>query len=60
MKIIINGKTVEQILSECLQGRVPDELASLYNAPYRQNVDWSQFPVWASPIGIWDDCGHEG
>jgi hypothetical protein len=34
----------------------------IYELPYRDRVDWSQFPEWARPVDpeLFQDCGHEG
>lgn len=45
-------------LEECINGRVPEELKILYQAPYRDMVQWSKFPIWARPDMV-EGC-HEG
>jgi hypothetical protein len=34
----------------------------IYQAPYRNQIDWSQFPDWARPSDpeMYEGCGHEG
>jgi hypothetical protein len=34
----------------------------VYETPYRERIDWSQFPGWARPIDpeLFQGCGHEG
>ena len=48
-----------QVLQVCREGRVPPELKELYNHPVRNQVDWSEFPVWARP-DMETENGHEG
>lgn len=50
---------VNKIIEECLNGRVPQELKTLYNMPYRNMVNWSMFPAWARP-DYETEGGHEG
>jgi hypothetical protein len=42
------------------QGLAPPK--EIYDAPYRDRIDWSQFPEWAKPTDpeVFHDCGHEG
>jgi hypothetical protein len=42
------------------QGLAPPREA--YQAPYRNQIDWSQFPDWARPCDpeLFEGCGHEG
>jgi hypothetical protein len=42
------------------QGLAPPK--EIYDAPYRDRIDWSQFPEWAKPTDpeVFQDCGHEG
>jgi hypothetical protein len=34
----------------------------IYKAPYRDRIDWSQFPDWARPSDpdLYEGCAHEG
>ena len=34
----------------------------IYQAPYRDRVDWTRFPDWARPVDpeLFEQCGHEG
>jgi hypothetical protein len=34
----------------------------VYLAPYRNQIDWTQFPDWARPSDpdLFEDCSHEG
>jgi hypothetical protein len=47
------------VLQQCNAGRVPEELKTLYNMPYRNMVPWSLFPNWARPDQETEGC-HEG
>ena len=34
----------------------------IYETPFRDRIDWSQFPEWARPSDpeVFEGCGHEG
>jgi hypothetical protein len=36
--------------------------SEIYQAPYRNQIDWSQFPSWARPSDpeMFGECPHEG
>lgn len=42
------------------QGLAPPK--EIYEAPYRDRIDWSKFPEWARPTDpeVFQGCGHEG
>jgi len=42
------------------QGLAPPR--EIYEAPYRNRIDWLKFPEWARPTDpeLFQDCGHEG
>jgi hypothetical protein len=42
------------------QGLAPPK--EIYEAPYRDQIDWSRFPDWARPSDpeLFQGCGHEG
>jgi hypothetical protein len=42
------------------QGLAPPK--EIYQMPYRNRIDWSQFPEWARPSDpeLFEGCGHEG
>lgn len=50
---------VNHALEQAKQGRFTPELKKLYNMPYRNTVDWTQFPTWARPDYETEGC-HEG
>jgi len=51
---------VQAVIDQCNAGKVPkDELKTLYNMPYRNQVPWSLFPNWARPDQETEGC-HEG
>ena len=47
------------ILDECLKGKVPDNLRTLYDVTVRNHVPWLLFPTWAQPQDCVEGC-HEG
>lgn len=34
----------------------------IYDLPYRDRIDWAEFPPWARPSDpeLFEECGHEG
>jgi hypothetical protein len=51
---------VKTALARVRQGFAPP--ADIYRVEYRQQIDWSQFPLWARSIDpeIYTGCCHEG
>jgi hypothetical protein len=60
----VNPETLhelEQLAADrARQGLVPPK--EIYEAPYRNKIDWSIFPAWARPSDpeLFADCAHEG
>jgi hypothetical protein len=50
---------IEAALHGCYLGKMTNALKTLYKAPYRDMVDWTQFPSWAR-IDAETEMGHEG
>jgi hypothetical protein len=50
---------VKIALEQCKNGKFSQELKKLYDMPYRNMVDWTQFPNWARPDQE-TEGGHEG
>jgi len=50
---------LNKVLENCVSGRFTEELKILYQAPYRDSVPWSMFPIWARPDLNTEGC-HEG
>jgi hypothetical protein len=42
------------------KGLIPPK--EIYEAPYRNQIDWSIFPAWARPSDpeLFEECVHEG
>jgi hypothetical protein len=54
-------RILERVAAELAnQGLIPPK--EIYEAPYRNRIDWSIFPAWARPSDpeLFQDCGHEG
>jgi hypothetical protein len=49
-----------QAFRRARQGLAPPK--EIYEAPYRDRIDWSKFPEWARPTDpdLFLGCGHEG
>ena len=59
-KIIKSKKPdYRKALKDVLNGKVTEELKMLYCAPYRNEVPWAQFPLWANPTAQ-PEGAHEG
>ena len=54
------GDLVKTALHRVRRGFAPP--AEIYRAEYRNQVDWSQFPLWARSLDpdIYTGCCHEG
>jgi hypothetical protein len=55
----------EDLLTRLAAERLAAGLApppEIYQVPYRNQIDWSQFPEWARPSDpdLYEGCGHEG
>ena len=53
--------SLEQLAAERLRrGLAPPR--EVYQVPYRDRVNWSDFPAWARPTDpeLFQDCSHEG
>ena len=60
-----SGHRVDTILLARIEDRLRRGLTpppEIYQAQYRNKIDWSQLPEWAVPLGpdIFDGCVHEG
>ena len=56
---------VDEVLVARIEDRIRRGLApppEIYQAQYRNKIDWSRLPEWAVPLGpdIFDGCVHEG
>lgn len=49
----------EKALEICKEGKASEELKQLCKAPFREKIDWEQFPYWARPNAQVEGC-HEG
>jgi hypothetical protein len=49
----------DRVLEACNNGTFHKDLKILYQAQYRDLVDWSLFPWWAVPNAEVEGC-HEG
>jgi len=49
----------ERVLEACVNGRFHQDLKILYQAPNRNKIDWTRFPLWAVPNLETEGC-HEG
>jgi hypothetical protein len=50
---------LSEVLEACTNGFFHEGLRVLYQSPYRDNVPWDRFPVWARPDLNTEGC-HEG
>lgn len=50
---------VSDVLEACSNGFFHENLRVLYQAPYRNYVQWDRFPAWARPDMDTEGC-HEG
>jgi hypothetical protein len=54
-------RTLERLaLEQARKGFAPPR--KVYEAPYRDRIDWSAFPDWAQPNDpdLYEGCAHEG
>jgi hypothetical protein len=51
---------VAEALERTKRGLAPPR--EVYLTPYRDQIDWAQFPDWARPIDpdLFEGCSHEG
>ena len=55
------GSSLEQLAAERVQQGLPPP-REIYTLPYRDRINWSDFPAWARPTDpeMFEGCGHEG
>lgn len=53
-------KLIEHARERLRKGLAPPP--EIYRAPYRDRIDWAQFPDWARPSDpeLFGECPHEG
>lgn len=54
------NEVIEIALEQAKAGKCSEELKILYNMPYRDYVNWQDFPSWSRPNLTHDGVCYEG